>query len=80
MIFEVIRVDTYNGFKSNEKPSSFIFQGKRWRIAEIIDRWYDSGIKAGRQKYDYFKILTDAGQQFILRYNEKYDSWAVKII
>jgi len=38
MLFEQIDVSTHSGFKADERPVSFIWQGRAYRIQEIIDR------------------------------------------
>jgi len=36
MKFEVIDVNAYSGYKHNERPISFIFQGRDYRVTGII--------------------------------------------
>ena len=80
IIFQIIDdVECYHGYKRNEKPLSFVYQNKQWRIIDIIDRWYEGGIKQGSPVKNYFKVITEEGRKFLLRYNPKYDSWAVQI-
>lgn len=79
MVFELIKVDCYNGYRAGEKPVSFTFRDRRWEITEIVDRWYEGGVKAGRSNYNYFKVLTAEGEVFILRYNCRFDTWAIQI-
>lgn len=48
MSYEKIAVECYSGHKANERPVAFTFQGRHWEVAEILDRWYEGGIEAGR--------------------------------
>lgn len=41
---EAIQVECYNGYKANERPAAFLFQMRRWKIAEVLDRWYEGGL------------------------------------
>jgi hypothetical protein len=79
MDFEVIKVEYYSGYKVNERPVAFVYQGKRWHVADIIDRWYEGEIKPGRPAMDYFKVRTAEGNEFLLRYNSLFDAWAVLV-
>jgi hypothetical protein len=79
MDFEAIKVECYSGYKVNERPVAFVFEGKRWHIVDIIDRWYEGEIEPGRPAMDYFKVRTAVGNVFLLRYNSLFDAWAVLV-
>jgi hypothetical protein len=71
-------VECYSGYKANELPVAFTFQEQRWKIAEIVDRWYEGDIEAGRSDVDYFKVRTTGGNIFLLRYLSLFDSWSIQ--
>jgi hypothetical protein len=77
MDFEQITVECYSGYKVNERPIAFIYRDRKWRVVEIIDRWYEGGTESGRPALDYFKVRTEAGDIYILRYNSLFDSWSL---
>jgi hypothetical protein len=77
VLFEKIDVQCHSGYKANERPLVFFFQGHRWEISEIVDRWYEGGLKAGSPSADYFKVRTVEGQTFLLRYLSLFDVWSV---
>lgn len=77
--YERIQVECYSGYKTNERPIAFAYQGCRWEILEILDRWYEGGIDAGRPEIDYFKVRTTKGQVFLLRYLSLFDSWSIRV-
>ena len=79
MQFEQIDVSTHSGFKADERPVSFIWRDKQYRIEAIIDRWYEGGIKAGTPALNYFKVSADTGSQYLLRYNSLFDAWAIAL-
>jgi hypothetical protein len=79
MLFEEIEVSTHSGFKADERPVSFIWQGRGYRILEILDRWYEGGLNPGAPALNYFKVRADDGREYHLRYNSLFDGWAIVI-
>lgn len=77
--YEQVRVECYSGYKANERPIAFAYQGRRLEIAEILDRWYEGGLDASQPKIDYFKVKTSEGQVFLLRYLSLFDAWSVRV-
>lgn len=76
MVFEIVEVQTYCGGRADERPVSFLYREEKIVVDEIIDRWYESGQKAGGPVYNYFKVHT--GDRFyILRHNLKHGAWSV---
>ena len=74
---EEAKVECYSGYKANERPTAFTFQGRRWEVAEIVDRWYEGGLKGGEPHVDYFKVRTAEGSVFMLRYVSLFDAWSI---
>ena len=79
MPYEKIAVECYSGYEANERPAAFTFQGRHWEVAEILDRWYEGGIEAGRPEANYFKVKTTEGNVFLLRYLSVFDAWSIRI-
>ena len=79
MIFQILNVECYNGYKKGEKPNAFVFNNHSYIIDEIIDRWYEGSVYAQRPILNYFKVRTSEGDIFLLRYNPKFDTWAIQI-
>ena len=77
MKFEVIDVQCYAGYKSNEKPTSFRFRGRDFQIVEVLDRWYEGSPDANMPYLNYFKVKAADGQEYILRYNGLFDKWSI---
>jgi hypothetical protein len=42
--YEPVQIECYSGYRSNERPIAFTFQGCRQEVSEILDRWYESTI------------------------------------
>ncbi len=74
---ELIQVECYSGYKANETPRAFVWRGKRHGILEIRDRWYEGGISGRSIRLDYYKVLADDGEEYILRYHSIFDTWAL---
>ncbi|HOI73770.1 MAG TPA: hypothetical protein PLO63_06425 [Syntrophales bacterium] len=74
-VFKEISVECYSGFKANERPVAFTFEGERREILEITDRWYEGGLDSGREIVDYFRVKTADGKTWLLRYQSGTDSW-----
>lgn len=79
MILERADVACYGGYKAHERPTAFVFRGRRWEITEIIDRWYEGSPRAGGPSLDYFKVRTREGTVFLLRHNALFDGWAIVV-
>lgn len=79
MNYEQIQVECYSGYKANERPIAFTYHGRRLKISEIIDRWYEGGVKPDQPVIDYFKVRTSEGQVFLLRYLSLFDAWSVRV-
>lgn len=77
--YKEIQVECYSGFKANERPVSFTYQGERRKIEEIVDRWYEGGSNSGRSVIDYFKVRTADGKVYLLRYQSELDAWSLSI-
>ena len=78
MDYEPVRVECYSGYRANERPTASLYGGRRWNVAEIIDRWYEGGIDAARPEVDYFKVRTAEGPVFLLRYLPLFDAWSIR--
>ena len=54
-----IRVETYSGYKADERPTVFYIGNRKHQIVEVTDRWYDPSA-------DYFKVKGVDGGVYIL--------------
>ena len=79
MPYEQTEVECYSGHRANERPLAFTFESRRWEVTEIIDRWYEGGVRPNQPALDYFKVRTAEGRVFLLRYNALFDAWAIRI-
>ena len=80
MEYEHLQVECYSGYKVNERPVAFTFQGYRREVSEIIDRWYEGGVKPDDPLINYFKVKTNDGNVFILQHVVNTDTWSIRIV
>jgi len=73
-----IPVECRSGYKANEYPVSFEFRKSRWKITEILDRWYEGGREPERPVMDYYKVNTRQGRIFILIHAAHLDEWFIR--
>jgi len=71
---ETIGVITYSGYRGEETPRSFIFQGKKIEVSEIIRMWIEEGIK-DRVRKRFFKVKGIDGFEYEIYYDEKVKEW-----
>jgi hypothetical protein len=76
---EPIEVESYSGYKLHESPRKFIRKKKQYIIQEIMDRWYEGGLKPDAPIVSYFKIRADDGKRYLIRYDSFHDEWMIVI-
>ena len=64
----MLKVECYASSKLNERPVAFSLSNSRYKVEEIIDRWYGEGSR-------YFKIKADDDNIYLLKYDERMDRW-----
>ncbi len=64
----LIKVESYSGYKSNERPLSFTIKDRVFKVEEILDRWCG-------EDHDYFKLKADDKYTYIIRYDRTKDEW-----
>lgn len=63
-----IKVDTYSGYKADERPTSFAIGERVFRVEECLDRWLG-------EDHAYFKLRADDGCTYIIRHDTGLDFW-----
>jgi hypothetical protein len=61
-------VETYSGYKADERPVAFRLRGRRIAAREILDRWEG-------EDHAYFKLTDEDGTVYIIRQDRSSDSW-----
>jgi hypothetical protein len=66
-----VEVESYSGYKADERPVRFQL-GDGWlAVEEVTDRWYDPDAV-------YFKVRAGDGNVYILRHREPEDTWTLE--
>lgn len=69
-----IQVESYSGYKANERPTLFFLRSRRVSVKDILDRWYGAD-------HDFFKVLGDDGKVYLLKWQRFTDEWfLVKVV
>src|SRR5215475_13611313 len=66
-----IHVDANSGYKANERPRQFTLDEVVYEIAAVLDQWYEPSAT-------YFKVQSDEGKIYLLRYDEEVDDWTLQ--
>jgi hypothetical protein len=68
-----LKVECYSGYKADEKPISFILNGKKYMVEKIIDQWRSP-------EFEYFKVQADDDMAYLLRNDERNGEWTLEKI
>jgi hypothetical protein len=79
MELELITVSTRDGYRGAQEPVSFEWRGEGYRVQEILDRWYEGRMDSSRMPLRYFKVRTEEGRIFLLRYHELFLAWSLVV-
>lgn len=67
---QLVRVESYSGYKAEERPQRIVFETQRLEISEVEDRWYSPGAT-------YFRVLVASGERYVLRHDDAQDVWSL---
>jgi hypothetical protein len=68
-----IEVTAYSGYRADERPLSFPFEGSRKNVERIIKQWREPG-------KERFKVLADDGKAYLLCLQRGSDAWFLEKI
>ena len=68
---DIVEVKCYSGHTYAERPLAFTWQGKEYRVVEIVKEWRGEGGKC-------FIVRTGDNKSFQLCYNEAQDTWRLR--
>ncbi len=66
-----IDVDSYSGYKANERPRQFSLDEDIFEIEAIEEQWRSPDAA-------FFKVRTTNGKHYVLRHDETEDQWALQ--
>jgi hypothetical protein len=67
---QLVRVESYSGFKADERPLRLHLGERTLEVVAVENRWYSPG-------ETYFRVLTVDGDRYILRHTEAQDVWTL---
>jgi hypothetical protein len=70
MLEQFVRVETYSGYKADERPLRLDLGERTHEVVAVEDRWYSPG-------ETYFRVLTGDGDRYVLRHVEAQDVWGL---
>ena len=66
-----ILVESYSGYRADERPSRFVLNERSYEVLEVEDRWYS-------REAIYFRVVASDGNRYVLRHDEQADSWSLE--
>jgi len=66
-----VTVETYSGYRADERPRALVLEGRRYEVLEVEDRWYSPGAT-------YFRLLASDGNRYVVRHREAGDEWSLE--
>jgi hypothetical protein len=68
---QFVRVETYSGFKADERPLRLHFGERTLQVVAVEDRWYSPG-------ETFFRVVVEGGDRYVLRHVEAQDVWSLR--
>jgi hypothetical protein len=65
-----LKVNCYSGHTYAERPKSFLWEGREYKVEEMEKEWLEPGQR-------YFQVRTRDNKLFQLCYNETEDQWSL---
>jgi len=66
-----VEVESYSGYRADERPVRFVLGGKAYEVVEIEDRWYSPAAI-------YFRVVAGDGNRYLLCHDETRDEWSLE--
>ena len=66
-----VHVETYSGYKADERPLRVTIDGHAQEVAEVEDRWYSPGAT-------FFRVRLTTGERYVLRRIEAQEVWTIE--
>jgi len=66
-----VEVESYAGYKADERPVRLKLGEQTLEIAEVEDKWYSPG-------ETYFRVRVEGGDRYVLRHVEAQDVWTLE--
>lgn len=67
----MVEVESYSGYRADERPVRFVLSGRKYEVAEVEDRWYSP-------QATFFRVVATDGNRYVLRHEEAQDEWSLE--
>ena len=71
MVEKIVKVESYAGYRSDERPARVVFGERTEEVKMVEDRWYSPGAT-------YFRVVVESGDRYILRHDDVRDVWTLE--
>ena len=66
-----VEVESYAGYKADERPMRLRLGERSLEILEVEDRWYSPG-------ETYFRVRVEGGDRYVLKHVQAQDVWSLE--
>lgn len=70
-----IQVESHAGFKADETPRRFVWEGRIIEVLEVLDRWFQVESQPEWPRADYFKVRGADQHEYLLKHDLESDEW-----
>ena len=77
--WEPIKVKCYSGYKSNQRPVSFIYKNREYKIEEIVYQGCIRSPLEGALSRREFRVSLKGGELRTLIFDEATEEWYIKV-
>ncbi len=67
----LIEVESYSGYRADERPMRFVMTGRAYEVVEVEDRWYSPHAT-------FFRVVASDGNRYVVRHDEQQDVWSLE--
>jgi hypothetical protein len=68
---KTVQVESYSGYRGEERPLRLRLEKETLEIVEVEDRWYSPG-------ETYFRVVVANGDRYVLLHLEAQDVWSME--
>ncbi len=70
-----IQVESYAGYRADETPRRFCWEGNWIEVTDVLDRWHQGNRDPEWPMADYFKILAADQREYLIKHDLEADTW-----
>ena len=67
----LIEVESYSGYRADERPLRFVMRGRVYEVVEVEDRWYSPHSTS-------FRVVASDANRYVLCHDERLDLWSLE--